>query len=537
MEKPIYVTGHKNPDSDSICAAISYSFLKNQLGYETIPVRLSPLNKETKYILEKFGIERPTMIHSAKCTLSEIDMDTPLLVNRKTTMKEALDAILKRKNKGVFVVDEHNHLEGVVSISNLTNLWTAEESALEDLMSRVPLENIIKTTKATLIHNAPFNPNGKVNLLPNLGYNSQIEPGTIVIAGNHPDIQRLVIEQNAALLIICGENWVDSITMDMAKAKQIPILHTRLSAMTIAHSIFQSPSVEEVMTTDVAYFRSNETVDGASMRIAKTRFRTYPVLNEADEVIGAISRYHLFNYKKKKFILVDHNEADQSVNDLEFGEVIEIVDHHRLGGIQTQSPIQFINQIVGSTCTIISNLFKQYKIELPYSIAGLLLAGIISDTMNLKSPTTTKLDIEQALYLSEKTGLSIKELADELVETSDSLLKKTYQELMYEDFKEFRINESRIAIGQVVCKSSKEYKKIKDDFLKYLEEQNITHRYDLLLILFTNPTGKGSHFLYTGKKSWIIEEGFKLVLIDDFAPGFISRKKQVLPVVIDTLNK
>ncbi len=537
MEKPIYVTGHKNPDSDSICASISYSYLKNQLGYDTIPVRLSPLNKETTYILDKFGVERPFMIHSAKCTLSEIDMDIPLLVDKSTTMKEALDAILKRKNKGVFVVDKENHLEGIVSISNLTNLWTSEESALVDLMSRVPLENIMKTTQATLIHDAPFKPNGKVNLLPNLGYNSQIEPGTIVIAGNHPDIQRSVIEQNAALLIICGENWIDSITMEMAKMKQVPILHTHLSAIAIAHSIFQSPSIEEVMTTDVAFFRSNETVDGASMRIAKTRFRTYPVLNENDEVIGAISRYHLFNYKKKRFILVDHNETDQSVNDLEFGEVIEIVDHHRLGGIETQSPIQFINQIVGSTCTIITGLYQQYRIELPDQIAGLLLAGIISDTMNLKSPTTTKLDIEQALYLAEKTGLSINDLAEELVETSDSLLKKTYQELMYEDFKEFRISESRIAIGQVVCKSSKEYKKIRKDFLAYLEDQNVTHRYDLLLILFTNPTGKGSHFLYTGKKSWIIEEGFKTVLIDDFAPGFISRKKQVLPVVIDTLNK
>jgi hypothetical protein len=187
------------------------------------------------------------MIHSAKCTLAEIDMDEALLVNRKTTMKEALDAILKRKNKGVFVVDENNHLEGVVSTSNLTNLWTADEQALEDLMSRVPLENIIKTTKATLIYDAPFKPNGKVNLLPNLGYNNQIEPGTIVIAGNHPDIQRSVIEQKAALLIICGENWVDSITMAMAKEKQVPIIHTRLSAITIAHSIFQSPSIEEVM--------------------------------------------------------------------------------------------------------------------------------------------------------------------------------------------------------------------------------------------------------------------------------------------------
>ncbi|MGN1344136.1 MAG: putative manganese-dependent inorganic diphosphatase [Traorella sp.] len=536
MKKPIYVTGHKNPDSDSICSSIAYSYLKNQCGSQTLPIRLGELNNESKYILQKFKIEVPRLMHTAKCTLAEIDKDEAILINKTATMKEALDVIIKSKNKGLFVVNQDKKLEGILSISNLTHLWVADETTLIDLMSRTPLENIIKTTQATLLNEAPFHPNGKVHLLPSLGQNTKITPKTIVIVGNHPDVQRAMIEQDAALIIICGENWVDSITLSMAKEKQVPIIHTPLSAITLAKQIYQSPCIQEVMTKDVVSFSITETVDGASQRIAKTRFRTYPVLDENDEVVGAISRYHLFNYEKKKFILVDHNEKDQSINDIEFGEIVEIVDHHRLGGIITQNPIQFTNQIVGSTCTIVYGLYKQYHVELPKNIAGILQAGILSDTLNCKSPTTTIYDQNALQELSQITHIDSNELSSELVLTTDSLLNRSYLELMYDDFKEFRVGDTKIGIGQVVCRSEEEFKKIKDDFLAYLDEQNISLRYDVLLMLFTKPTGEGSYFLYTGKKSWVIDEGFKGVMIDDYAPHFISRKKQILPVILEILN-
>ena len=537
MEQPVLIIGHKNPDADSICSSIAYAWLKNQLGIPARPARLGPLNHESQYILKRFHQPVPELIRSAKCTLAEIDKDEAVLIRRDTTMKEALDAILQRKNKGVFVTDSQRHLEGIVSVSDLTSLWTASEDSLQELMKRVPLSNIVKTTQAQILNDAPFSTNGKVHLMPSLCQNSSLEPGTIVIVGNNPDVQRTALRQKASLLVICGENWIDSITLEMAKAQQVPVIHTPLSAISVAHRIFQSPSVEEVMTRDIVVFRNSENVDGASQRIAKTRFRTYPVINEKQQVIGAISRFHLFNYRRKQFILVDHNEKEQSVNDLDFGEIVEIVDHHRIGGMETQSPITFINQIVGSTCTIIAQLFQQHQVAIPQDIAGVLLAGMLSDTMNLKSPTTTDLDRKIALWLAELSHQDIDVLADELVATSDSLLNKSYQELMYEDFKEYRIADSKVAIGQVVCRDSEEYHRIRQPFLHYLEEQNLQHQYDLLLILFTDPTGRGSHFLYTGKKSWVIEEGFKQVLHNGFADDLISRKKQVLPVILDTIRK
>ena len=537
MSKPIYVTGHKNPDSDSICAAIAYSNFKNNLGMNTIPSRLGELNNESKYILNKFGFSAPLRIFSAKCTLAEIEKDEAILIRKTDTMKETLDAITKRKNKGAFVIDDHNKLEGVVSMSNLTGVWIADEDRLTELMKSATLDNILKTIQGELLFEAEFKPNGKVHLLPSLGQNSQIEPGTIVICGNYPDVQRSMIEQNAGLIIICGENWVDSVTMMIADTKKVPIIHTPLSAIAIAKLIYQSLSVEQVMTKNVVTFKNSETVDGASTRMAKTRFRTYPVLNDKEEVVGAISRYHLFNYEKKKFILVDHNEATQSVNDLEFGEVMEIVDHHRLGGIMTSTPIQFINKIVGSTCTIVYELYKQYKMELPQNYAGLLLAGILSDTMSLKSPTTKESDILAVEELAEICHIDVNELSQELIQTADSLFNKTFEELLFEDFKEFNVGDVKVAVGQTACRSSSEYQKIKKDFVKYMEEENKRLRCDLLMMVFTKTNGEGSYFLYTGEKSWVVEEGFKPAMLDDFAPHFISRKQQVLPVILETLNQ
>ena len=310
-----------------------------------------------------------------------------------------------------------------------------------------------------------------------------------------------------------------------------------MTALECSQIIFQSPSVKEVMTKDVIVFKSTETVEEASNRMAKTRFRTYPVLNEKDQVINAISRFHLFNYEKKRFILVDHNEVTHSVNDLEFGEIIEIIDHHRFGGIETTRPINIIAKTVGATSTIIAQQYILNKVDLSKEMAGLLLGAIISDTLSLKSPTTTEDDIEMARRLSAISKISVDQLSKEMVKSSDSILNKTHIELLYDDFKEFRIDDYRVAIGQSQCKDSSEFFKIKDEFLKFLNEVVITQQYDLLLIMFTDPLGTGSHFLYTGKKSWVVYEGFQDVLVDSFATNIISRKKQVLPIIIETITK
>ncbi len=536
--KPYYVTGHKNPDCDAIASAVAYAALKTALGEEAVACAQGKANRETMFLLNRYGFEHPQIIHSAKCTLSEIEKDEAVLVGAGITMKAALDQILSRKNKGVFVTEGNGKLIGIVSMSDLTRLWTENEEEMRSLMSQATLPNIERVLDAKVYNREKnFHTNGVVHIMPSMSDRSEIYRDAVVVLRNNPDVQRFAIDSHAACIIISGEDWVDNVTLERARENHVSILHTPHTVIECSRLIYQAPSIDTVLTRNVISFRENETVDVVSSRMANTRFRTYPVLNDKGQVTAAISRYHLFHYEKKRFILVDHNEVSQSVNDLEYGEVCEIIDHHRLGGIETVNPINIIARTVGSTCTIVTGLYRQNGVEIDQNMAGLLLGGIVNDTLCMRSPTTTKEDTDAAKYLSQIAGITPEKLNALMISASDSILRKTDQELLYDDFKEFRINDNKVAIGQSQCKDWNEYFRIRDHFLGYLQETAERQNYDLILIMFTDPAGSGSYFLYTGRLSWAVSEGFSGILRDEFAPDVISRKKQVLPVIIDMLNK
>lgn len=537
--KPIYVVGHKNPDTDSIVSAIAYADYLKREGIEALPYAQGKATQDTQYLLDKYGFEHPSLITTAKCMLKEIDKDEAVLVRPGITMKEALDEILSRKNKGVFVTDEDSKLIGIVSVSDLTRLWTKKEEDLQKLMKTVTLKNVEKTLDAKPYYeDKHFNPNGVVHIMPSMSDRMSDYENAIVILRNNPDTQRFAIESKASLLVICGEDWIDQVTLDMAKKKGVSVIHTHRTVLECSRLIYQSPAIDSVTTNKVISFYETETVEEVSDRMAKSRYRTYPVLNEDNQVVAAISRYHLFSYEKKRFVLVDHNEETQTVNDMEFGEILGIVDHHRIGGIETPVPINIIERVVGSTATIITTLYQQSGYIIDKNMAGILLGGIVSDTLCLKSPTTTRVDEVAAKYLEEIAGISAKDLQTEMINATDSILKKSDLELMYDDFKEFRISGSRVAIGQSQCCKWEDYFEIKDRFLNYLNDAVISQNYDLILIMFTDPKGSGSYFLYTGKKSWVIDEGFHdMMSKDGFAKDIVSRKKQVLPVIVDTMNQ
>ncbi len=537
--KPIYVVGHKNPDTDSIVSSIAYARYLNLEGQEALPYAQGKATQDTQYLLDKYGFAHPELITSAKCMLKEIEKDEAVLVRLDITMKEALDEILLRKNKGVFVTEEDGKLLGIVSISDLTRLWTKSEEDLQKIMKTVCLENVVKTLDAKVYFASDaFACNGVVHIMPSMSDRMQDYKDSIVILRNNPDTQRFAIDAKASLLVICGEDWIDQVTLEMAKKNDVSVIHTKRSVLECSRLIYQSPSIACVTSDKVISFYETETVEEVSDRMAKSRYRTYPVLNEENQVVAAISRYHLFSYEKKRFVLVDHNEETQTVNDMEFGEILGIVDHHRIGGIETPVPINIIERVVGSTATIITNLFQQSGYEIDQNLAGLLLGGIVSDTLCLKSPTTTKVDEIAAAYLEKIAKIQAEQLQTEMINATDSILKKTDLELMYDDFKEFRISGSRIAIGQSQCCKWEDYFAIKERFLAYLEETVISSNYDLILIMFTDPKGTGSYFLFTGKKSWVIREGFHdRMSKDGFAKGIVSRKKQVLPVIVDTMDQ
>ncbi|MEG0528206.1 MAG: putative manganese-dependent inorganic diphosphatase [Longicatena sp.] len=540
MENQIYVTGHKNPDTDSICAAIAYAELKQQLGFPAIACRLGDINTETDFVLKKFQATEPMLVDNAKCKLKDIDKDEAVSVNREMTIKKAWDMIIQIKNKSLFVVDDDQHLLGVVSMSNLSNVLMTDFKNIREYMMNTPLENIKETMEASVIVDTKaYKSSGYVHILVSCDMSSveSVLPDSIVVVGDNKEIQKKAIQQGATCMILVAANTPDGEIKKLARERHCAILHTAFDAIKVARLIYQTPSIECVMQSDVMCFHEREFVDDVSAKMSKTRFRSYPVLDDYKHVIGAISRFHLFNYEKKKFILLDHNERSQSVDNLEGAEVLEIVDHHRIGDIETLNPINFRNQILGSTCTIIALLYKENNIAPTKQIAGLLCCAIISDTMNFNSPTSTGVDKMIAKELAAIAEINVDDLAREMFEAVATLRWKSFGEILYNDFKEYSIEGNRIGIGQINLLDIRELEIIKKEFVSYVEKINNANKYDLLLIVFTNVEGRGSNLVFVGQKSWVIEEAFKDLIKDKlyFVDDIVSRKKQIIPRISEIL--
>lgn len=537
MKRPIYVIGHKNPDTDSIISAIAYAEYKKHLKIDAVAVRNGSTNSETEYLLDRFGFEEPTRMYSARSLLKEIDIDKANIVFKDMLMKDALDLILKTRNRSLVVCDKAKHLLGLVSLGDLTNMWTLSDEELAKLIKTIKIENVAKVLDGTLVCDTNKTLSGHMHIYPSV--KSKVHEGSIVLLRNENEMLKFSIEKNAALIIVVISSSISDEIIKLAKKNNCAIITTSLSPLTVTRLIFQAPTVEQIMCPKkkAVIFKQDESVQEASKRMAKSRHRSYPVLNDEDKVIGAVSRYHLFNYQKKRFILVDHNEYKQTIDDIDDGEILEIVDHHRFGGFETENPINIITMPVGATATIIANMFIENRINLDSKLAGLLLGAIISDTMNFKSPTTTTKDIEISKKLEKISKVKANELSSEMIKHSDSLLSKRLIEIVFNDFKEFNIDGTKVGLGQSLCKSIEEFEALKDSLQQYLNDSSKTGSYDLLGIMLTNPNGSGSYLLASGSKKHLIDDIYGKKMKNCFVKGLVSRKKQLLPSVIKEISK
>ena len=534
-DRPIYVVGHKNPDTDAIVSAVAYAEYKKKQGINAVAGRIGAVPPETEYLLEKFGFEDPQMLFTAKATLREIDMDKAALAYKDMTMKEALDKVIKLQNRGLIVVDKKKTLQGIVTLDDLTYMWTKTDEQLEEIIKHIEIDNIVKTLEGTLVLRGTHQLSGKMHMFPSL--KSNVQDDSIVLLRNEDDKMQYCLELGATMLVICTSSPISKNILKMAKNAEATIITTELTPLSITRLIYQTPTIEHIMIPyeKIDYFSINDTVDEASRKIANSRHRSYPVLDANNKVVGAISRYHLFNYQKKQFILVDHNEKKQTIDDIDDGIVLEIVDHHRFGGFRSDNPINIITMPIGACSTIIANMFIENKVSLNKNLAGLLLGGIVSDTLNFKSPTTTDFDKQVARKLSKMSGISPNELSKGIIEHSDSLLDKRLIEVVYNDFKEFNIEGNKVGLSQAVCKTVDEYNKIHEDLQKYLEDSCKSGGYDLMAIMLTLANGSGSYLLRAGEKAYTLDG-----LFDEdsngFVNGLVSRKKQLLPSTIEALG-
>ena len=534
-KRPIYVLGHKNPDTDAIVSAIGYTEYKKALGVNAVASRIGSVAPETEYLLERFKFDDPVMLFTAKSILKEIDMDKAALADKNMTMKEALDKVIKLKNRGLIVVDKKKKLEGIVTLDDLTYMWTKSDKQLESIIKNIEIDNIVRTLDGKLVLRGDHKLSGKMHMFPSL--KSNVEDDSIVLLRNEDDKMQYCLELGATMLVICTSSPISEHILEMAKNAGATIITTELTPLHITRLIYQTPTIENIMIgkEKIDYFSINDTVDEASKKIAKSRHRSYPVLDEEGRVVGAISRYHLFNYQKKQLILVDHNEKKQSIDDIDEGIVLEIVDHHRFDGFRSDNPINIITQPIGATATIVTNMFLNNNVKLTKNLAGLLLGAVLSDTMNFKSPTTTAVDIEAAKKLVKISGVDPDELFRSIIEHADSLLGKRLIEIVYNDFKEFSIDGNRVGLSQAVCKSKEEYHKLKDDLQKYLDDSCKSGGYDLMAIMLTLANGSGSYVLSAGHRKSVVKDGFKRNE-EGFVNGLVSRKKQLLPGIIAAMG-
>ncbi len=546
MKHPIIITGHRNPDSDSICSAIAYAQLKRQLGFDVMPVRLGPINAETTYILNRWNVKPPKLMHKLETTIQDISIDKAIYVTKNATIKEAWDLMGKHSSKVIAIVDDEQRLEGIATLGSITDGVLSLIKNNYDLIRQTPYENIAETAWGeVLVEPRNYKPSGVISISSGaLVEKKEISyKDKIVLASTREHSQIKAIETGAALLVVCfaKRHEITDRVVELAKKHGTGIIYTTLDIFSTSQIITQAVPIELIMSSDLVKFDVSDTLEEAKSVISKSRYRSYPVVDSYNRVLGFISRYHLWNHDRIKLILLDHNEVNQSIPGIEEARVIEIIDHHRLGDIKSNSPIMFRNEVIGSTSSIITKIYRENNITPSKEIAGLLLGAIISDTMNFNSPTSTPEDREIGAYLESLLDIDVQEYANAIFEASATLSKKTIEEVVLTDFKEFMIEGYSVAISQINIVDSDTIFDIKDELIKYLNSLCENRAYDIGLVMITDIKDKGSYIVVAGPQSHIFEYAFegKKEIINDllFIEGVLSRKKQIIPNIASAINK
>lgn len=536
MNDVVYITGHRNPDTDSICSAISYSEFKNKVGVNAVPIRLGDVSRETQFALDFFGVKAPKLVETVKTQIADLEIDNVTPICPETSLKTAWSMIRKNNVKTLPVVDDEDRLVGLASQSNITSCYMDIWDTNVIQKSGTKLENILDTLSAKCIYAAENNPKfaGKVVVaaMQPESAGEFIDNGDIVICGNREDAQNVILDCHSSLMIITGNHTVSDEILQRAKEGNCSVIVTPYDTFTAARLITQSVPVNHVMAREnLVYFRTDDFIDDVREVMLKTRFRSYPVVNSENKVVGSISRYHLISKDKKKVILIDHNENAQSVHGLEDAEILEIIDHHKIGGVQTGAPIYFRNEPVGCTATIVASIFFENGIRPSKKVAGLLCAAIISDTLLFKSPTATNADKLALNRLASIADIDPEKFAKEMFKAGSSLEGKTPSQILNQDFKPFTMNDIKVGVGQITTMDTEGFEAVRKDVVELMEQTAANEGYGLVLLLVTDILKGGSELIAIGDYKDAVSRAFGVTLDGNsaYAPGVLSRKKQVVP--------
>lgn len=544
MREKTYITGHKNPDSDSVCSAIAYADFKNNVGEEdAIPVRLGDINRETRFILDYFDVQEPLFLETLRLNVSDLDFDKISPITGDISLGMALELMKNNNLNSIAVVDENQKLSGIVTVSDILSSYMDVWDNRIIYKSNTQIDNIIDILSGSPVYVSRSKEEFRGKLLV-LSMKTEtmekyIEPDDIVICGDREDAQSFALEKEISLMIVTGGGEISEDIIKKAKEKDISLITTPHETFTSSRLIIQSVPVSYVMTKEnIVNFDLDDLVEDVKAKMSQTRYRSYPVVDLNNKVVGLISRYHLISSKKKKVILVDHNERRQSIDGLEDAKILEIIDHHRVADVFTGTPIYFRNEPVGSTSTIIASMFFENGRRPSKKIAGILSAAIISDTLFFKSPTSTKIDKIMLKRLEKIADIDADKFAMEMFKEGTSLIGKTPEELLEEDFKVFTINEEAIGISQVYTMDPESLKGMKGELLELMEKKRKDHRYLNFILMLTDIFNESSEMIVVGEYKDIIGKalGESTGKGSFHGPGILSRKKQVIPSITTAIE-
>lgn len=545
-KKRVFVVGHKNPDTDSICSAICYANLKSKLCEDTdyIAMRAGHINEETQYVLERFGVQPPLYLKDVRTQVRDIEIRETEGVSQDISLKKAWN-FMRDKNVATLPITDKNKLTGLISISDIATSYMDVYDSKILATAKTKYKNILETLDAEMVVGdaEKFFDKGKVLVAaanPDLMEN-YIEEHDLVILGNRYESQLCAIEMKADCIIVCEGAAVSMTIKRMAEEKGCTVISTPHDTYTVARLINQSMPISYFMRRDhLITFQMDEFTDNIKETMAKKRHRDFPVLDKYGNYIGMISRRNLLNMSLKKLILVDHNEKSQAVDGVESAEILEIIDHHRIGSLETISPVFFRNQPLGCTATIIYQMYRENGVEISQTIASLLCAAIVSDTLMYRSPTCTEFDRQTAEELAAIAGIKVEEFARAMFKAGSNLKSKEPEEIFFQDFKTFSINDVSFGVGQINAMTREELSDIKEKLKPYLEEAVGKLNVNMIFFMLTDIISESTELLYVGNNAGeLIENAFGVVPDEDSfrLEGVISRKKQLIPTLMAIMQQ
>ena len=544
-KEKIYVIGHKNPDTDSICSAIAYADLRQKVtGQVHEAKRAGHVNDETAYVLDRFGVEAPKLLTDVRLQVRDLDIHEMPGLKPNASIRDTWERMRQEQAKTLPIVKD-DELVGVVSTGDIAKSYMDVYDSEILSKARTQYRNIVKTLDGTMItgNEHGYFMRGKVAIgasSPNL-MEEFIEKDDLVILGDLEEAQACAVNINASCMVICKDAEVSPKLIQKAKEQSIVIIQTPYDTFTTARLINQSIPVKFYMTSGpLTMFRMNDYVDDIKDIMAKKRFRDFPILDRHGRFKGFISRRRFLGASKKKVILVDHNERSQAVDGIEEAEIIEIIDHHRLGDIETVSPITFRNQPVGCTATIINQMYEENELEVPREIAGLLCGAIISDTLLFRSPTCTPLDERTAKKLAKISDIDLEQMAQEMFNAGSNLKGKSAEDICFQDFKQFTVNDTIFGVGQITSMSKEELAAIRDMMTEHLPKVLEAHNLNMIYFMLTDILAESTELLCVGTgargialSAFDLPDNAKSLILK----GVVSRKKQLIPVLVETMQQ